>query len=78
MSAVHVERPWPVGVFFATLPALCGRVRPSDYRMFPPDDALHRKATRKFFADRRREVTCKACLRALQPGGTDPKDSNAS
>ena len=69
-NAVHVERPWPAGTFFATMSALCGRKKPVDYRMNPPDDETRRKALRKFFADRRREVTCKACLAAMRRGGT--------
>ena len=73
MTAVHVERPWPPGTFFGLMPALCGRKKPVDYRMSPPDDEMRRRATRKFFADRRREVTCKACRRALERRSEDPR-----
>lgn len=48
---------------FGFLPALCGRRKPSDYRMMPPDDAISRKANAPFFAEPIHRATCKTCRR---------------
>jgi hypothetical protein len=54
----HIEAPAPKGVLFGIQPALCGRRKPADYRMMPPDDEISRRA-RRFFVDR--NPTCKTC-----------------
>jgi hypothetical protein len=60
---LHIEAPAPRGTLFSIEPALCGRRKPTDYRMYPKDDAMGRAARRPFFADTPRQVTCAACLR---------------
>ena len=63
MRKLHIEAPAASGTLFSIEPALCGRKRPTDYRMYPTDDVTHRRAMRTFFADRPRQVTCATCLR---------------
>jgi hypothetical protein len=48
-------------VIFGILPALCGARKPTDYRMMPPDDEIHRRATRVFFVNRASNATCLTC-----------------
>jgi hypothetical protein len=63
MLRLHIEAPAASGTLFSIEPALCGRRKPTDYRMYPKDDAVGRRARRPFFADRPKQVTCIACLR---------------
>jgi hypothetical protein len=63
VNRLHIEALALRRVLFSIEPALCGRRRPVDYRVFPPDDADHRRAARPFFAGSIREATCRACVR---------------
>lgn len=58
----HIER-WPEPVLlFGFMPAFCGRKKPGDYRMMPPDDSFRRRC-RGFFVNDGKEqtATCKVC-----------------
>jgi hypothetical protein len=61
-TVLHIEAPLPPGTIFGIGPALCGQKRPVDYRMLPPNDARHRRASRQFFAESRKKATCQRCI----------------
>jgi hypothetical protein len=65
-TKLHFERKASPNVLFSIEPALCGRRQPTDYRMFPPDDDLHKRKSRQFFTKRIRLITCLTCKRVAK------------